>query len=82
MQQSATEVRIEPLEFDSILVRRGLVGLLFAPPHYGILPRVCWPFAEAVSWVAATKAASIAPHVIKTACRRRCQFSAPIRSTR
>ena len=41
-------MRIEPLEFDAILVGRGLVGLLLAPPHYGILPRIGRTFAEAV----------------------------------
>ena len=48
MQQPAAEVRIEPLELDSIFVRRGLVGLLLAPPHYGVLPRVGGTFAETV----------------------------------
>ena len=46
--QSATEARIEPAELHSILARGGLVGLLLAPPDYGVLPGVLGTFAASM----------------------------------
>jgi hypothetical protein len=48
VQQPTTEITIKPLEFDSVLERGGLVGLLLAPPDYGVLPRIGWTFPETV----------------------------------
>jgi len=59
MQQATAEVRIEPLELDSIFVRRGLVGLFLAPPDYGVLPHVGCTLAESVN------APEIGAHVIE-----------------
>jgi hypothetical protein len=52
-------VPVEPLELDSIFVRRGFVGLFLAPPDYGVLPRVGCTLAEAVD------APEIGAHVIE-----------------
>ena len=59
MQLPVAEVPVEPLELDSIFVRRGLVGLFLAPPDYGVLPRVGCTLAEAVD------APEIGAHVIE-----------------
>jgi hypothetical protein len=48
MEQSTAKVSVKPLEFCSVFERRGLVGLLVAPPDYGVLPRMTGAFAEAM----------------------------------
>jgi hypothetical protein len=58
MQQPTAEVSVKPLELGTVFERRGLVGLLVAPPDYGVLPRVSGSFAESVD------APEICAHVI------------------
>jgi hypothetical protein len=59
MQQSTAKVSVKPLELGSIFERRRLVGLLVAPPDYGLLPGVSATFAEAVD------APEICAHVVE-----------------
>jgi hypothetical protein len=70
VQQPAREVRIEPAELHSILVRGGLVGLILAPPHYGVLSRVIWTLAESMERARVRRAYGRAIPVLP--CDSRC----------